>query len=180
MVDSHGVPSGLTLPREDALSLKLKGYYVPIAVTVVHNNFGEVLVQQRSVNKPADPGKLDLVCGIVSAGEHPTLTAIRESLEETGILPMNVRLIAQGVNIYDRYRYLFAGQTRYRGMSVELPNHEVEWAGMKNAMMLEGLVDSGDIEPVGDFFEHLALASLHHQALSKELPSLAYASPQEA
>ncbi|OGD08383.1 hypothetical protein A2899_01460 [Candidatus Amesbacteria bacterium RIFCSPLOWO2_01_FULL_49_25] len=52
----------------------------------VFNNKGEVLLQQRSMNKANDPGKWTITAaGHVGAGENPKGSAKREVKEELGI-----------------------------------------------------------------------------------------------
>lgn len=52
----------------------------------VFNKDGEVLIQQRSLNKKSDPGSWKITAaGHVSAGEDPKLAAERELLEELGL-----------------------------------------------------------------------------------------------
>ena len=52
--------------------------------TMVQN--GELLLQQRSLNKDVQPGKWDTsVAGHIDIGETPVEAALREALEEVGV-----------------------------------------------------------------------------------------------
>lgn len=158
LVDEYGQVQVVGLPRAEACANTDPDLYVPIAVAVVFNAMGHVLVQQRSASKIVDRKCLDFVCGIVSSGENPAATAARESCEETSVVPVNIELIAEGINVYRRYRYLFVGETDRQGMTVSSPNDEVEWAGLMDPRQAEDLVRSGLFKAVGDFHAHLTMA----------------------
>jgi len=163
LVDEYGQVQVVGLPREEACANANPDLYVPIAVAVVFNGLGQVLVQQRAKTKKVDGGALDFVCGIVSSGEHPETTAARESFEETTVAPSNIQLIAEGINVYRRYRYLFVGQTDREGLTVATPNDEVEWAALMNPGLARLMVRGGRYKSVGDFRTHLSLAEDSHK-----------------
>ncbi|MBI2484456.1 NUDIX domain-containing protein [Candidatus Uhrbacteria bacterium] len=78
-------------------------------IGVIFDKEGRVLVHKRAQTKEVNPGDIDHVCGGVKSGEKPEEAIIRESDEETTIKPHNLRVVFQGVNAYNRYRYLFVG-----------------------------------------------------------------------
>lgn len=158
LVDADGNVQVVGLPREEACANQDPDLYVPIAVAVVFNGLGQVLVQQRSHRKLVDGGKLDLVCGIVASGEDPQETAARETMEETLVQPVGLRQIAAGVNVYRRYRHLFIGHSDQSGRTVTEANEEVEWAQFMNPVSARLMALGPRYRAVGDFREHLDLA----------------------
>lgn len=157
LVDERGEVQVPYLTREEAFANRGPNLFVPIAVGVIFDGLGRVVTQQRSRHKPVDKNKLDLVCGVVSSGEQPEVTIVRETEEEVEVTPTDIVLIAEGVNIYKRYRYLLVGQT-IESANITVPNHEVEWAAMKTPDEIRAFIRTGQYTPVGDLIEHLALA----------------------
>jgi len=61
---------------------------------LVFNDGGKLLLQKRSMNKDAEPGKWDTsVGGHVSPGEDFRTAALREMKEELGIIPDEITLL---------------------------------------------------------------------------------------
>lgn len=122
-----------------------------IVIAVVFDGLGRMLVQRRAVEP--NIGSLDHICGAVDSGEAPEVAAAREATEETGITPRNLRLVAQGINEYNRYRYLFIGQA-----SDEEPvgnPAEVQWVGYLHPDELRAGQAAGDLTFVDGFFEDI-------------------------
>ena len=95
------------------------------------------------------------MCGGVATGETPLDAAKRETEEETGLMPHNLRLVADGVNEYNRYRYLFVGEVE--GESKVDPD-EIEWIGYFPLDDLRQKHQSGELTFVDGFFADLDLA----------------------
>lgn len=159
LVDSSGAARTPGLPRDEAFERAQSDpeLYIPIAVAVIFNGIGWVLVQKRAGGK-VDAGKLDLVCGIVPAGEDPADTAVRESIEETNVEPFGVRGIHQGVITPENYRHLFVGYSDRSGRTVTEPNAEVEWVRFMHHVAATALAGIKGQKAVFGFKEHLGLA----------------------
>ena len=55
------------------------------------------MLQPKSIkSKKVNPGDIDHVCGGVVSGETPEQAVIRETEEETGLTPNNLKLVAKG------------------------------------------------------------------------------------
>ena len=154
LVDKTGTIQKQKILRKDADSHN--GLYLPIIIGVIFNPNGEILVQKRALAKKVNPGDIDLICGGIRSGETPEEAAIREAIEETGIAPTDLQIIAQGVNNYNRYRYLLIGN------SSEDPNifnpEEVEWVRFIHLDELRAKSDSKEFTYVNEFFEVIELA----------------------
>lgn len=91
IVDIHGNTIGVA-PRSEIHgnpSLLHKVVHV-----LVFNDRGELLLQKRSMNKDVAPGKWDTsVGGHVPNGEDLVTAAIRETEEELGITPDNLKFL---------------------------------------------------------------------------------------
>jgi 8-oxo-dGTP diphosphatase len=128
--------------------------HLQIIIAVVVNKSGEVLVHQRSLNKKVDPGYIDLVCGAVVSGETSIEAAIRESKEETGVNIQDVKIIAQGINSYNRFRSLLLAVT---GDLPVLNNQDAEWVEFIAPEKLDEMKKSGKVKFVDEFFEDINL-----------------------
>src|SRR5690606_11983895 len=85
-------PGGLTLARIERAAMRPLG----LATRAVHLNAytadRRMWIAQRSLTKNTDPGKWDtLVGGLVAAGESLQEALWRESYEEAGLLPAQMR-----------------------------------------------------------------------------------------
>ena len=76
--------------------------HLQIVIGVVINKEGFILVHKRARTKKVNPGDVDHVCGGVISGEKPEEAMVRESMEETGIRPLNVRIVASGINSFSQ------------------------------------------------------------------------------
>jgi 8-oxo-dGTP pyrophosphatase MutT (NUDIX family) len=108
------------------------------------------------MTKSSEKGKIDHVCGSVISGETPEEAAIRESKEETGIDPNNVRIVDKGLNKYNRYRYLLVGKTDC--LPGKFDPNEVEWVKFISLEKLRKDETSGEFKFVGEFFEDTEIA----------------------
>jgi len=83
LVDARGVPTGVVIRRGDPMP---EGMYRQICDAWIVNSRGELLIQQRSMQKRNWPGLwADSAGGAVQAGESPEEGCRREVLEEIGV-----------------------------------------------------------------------------------------------
>jgi mutator protein MutT len=154
LVDSNGkiIKTGV----ERGEDMKLDGLYVQIALVIIINSTGNILVHKRSKTKKTHPGYIDHACGAIQTGESPEIAGVREAKEEIGVTPKSLKLIRHGVNEYNTYAYIFVGH------SDETPKivtpEEVDWVGVKSLDELKELKSSGKANFVDGFFEDLELA----------------------
>lgn len=111
--------------------------HMQIAIVVVLDEQNRVLVHRRALTKAVNPGDIDHICGAVMAEETPVQAAAREAAEEAGVELQAIRLIAEGVNEYGRYRYLFTA--RAHGEPVVVDEREVAWVGFMHLDALRAL-----------------------------------------
>lgn len=154
LVDASGVIQKRAVPRTKIdLYPKL---YLQIVIGVIFNSKDEILVHKRAVTKRVDPGCIDHICGGLISGETPEKGVEREGIEETGVGIKNVRVVYEGINKYNRYRYLLIGE------SDDLPGkpdpREVEWIRYIGIEELRQKQESGEHEFVGEFFEDTDIA----------------------
>lgn len=147
LVDSQGVVRKTQVPKEQTRDYE--GLYAQVVIVILFDTTGRVLVHKRLHTKGVNPGDIDFVCGMVENAESPLEAAIRETSEETGLVPQNLQLVHQGVNSYGRYRYLFTGNAS--GKPIPQTNHEVEWVRFLARKQLE---TAGSV--VDEFHEDLA------------------------
>lgn len=147
LVDKHGQIIKQNIPRNR--SRAYPDLYAQVVIVVLFDRRGRVLVHKRKVTKTVNPGDIDFVCGMVDTGETPLEAAVRESIEETGLHPENLRLVHQSINSYRRYRYLFVGTAT--GKPQPTTDHEVEWVKF---LSREVLARSDPV--VDEFYEDLA------------------------
>lgn len=154
LVDSTGMIRERKVPRSSAISFP--HLHLPIIIAVIVNPRGEILVQRRALHKKVNPGDVDHVCGGVMSGETPEEATIREALEETGISPIDIHIIEQRVNTYNRYRYLMLGRSSDPVKATD--PKEVEWARFMQLDELRAKQSSGELTFVDDFFEDTQMA----------------------
>ena len=83
VLDENGVKTGEVVTRKE---VHKNGLWHRIIVVSIINKNGNLLMQQRSLNKDSNPGKWDVsAAGHVSSGQTSTESAIRETQEELGI-----------------------------------------------------------------------------------------------
>ena len=121
-----------------------------VAVVVVVNDKGHILVHERSNDKTVDPGLIDHVCGGVQAGETPEQAARREAYEETGLELDELHLVSQSVNSYNRFKHLFLG--RANGKPRPEPG-EANWSDWRTPFALRSAQQSKVLGFVGHFAE---------------------------
>ncbi len=90
------------------------------------------------------------------SGETPEAAVTREALEETGVKPLNLKIVAQGLNKYNRYRYLLLGESDDEPRKVD--SAEVKWARFIHPDELRKGLNSGELTFVDEFFEDTELA----------------------
>jgi 8-oxo-dGTP pyrophosphatase MutT (NUDIX family) len=155
LVNSKGEIMRTAVERDDMHSYEEERLYLQNIVAVVINDLGHVLVQERAQTKRISPGHIDHVCGAILSGESPEETVRRETYEEIGIELDDVHLIAQGVNAYERYRYLFRGESK--GLHLPQPRNlgEVAWTAYKQPDELRAKNRTRKLKFVKGFFEDL-------------------------
>lgn len=83
IVTKEGKPTGKNALKSEIHS---KGYYHNTAHVWLYNDAGEILLQQRSLQKVICPGMWDVsVAGHVDSGETLNSGALRETKEEIGL-----------------------------------------------------------------------------------------------
>lgn len=83
VLDENGIKTGEILARKE---VHKKGIWHRVIVVAIIDNNNQILMQQRSYKKDANPGKWDIsVAGHISAGQTSLEAAIREVEEEVGI-----------------------------------------------------------------------------------------------
>ncbi|OQA56075.1 MAG: isopentenyl-diphosphate delta-isomerase [Candidatus Omnitrophica bacterium ADurb.Bin277] len=97
VVDERGNPSEQGFSKKE---VHKKGLWHMTAHIYFFDPEGKLLLQKRSLQKSASPGKLQVaVSGHVNYGEDPAAAAVREAEEESGIQIDRERLrLASGVN----------------------------------------------------------------------------------
>ncbi len=160
LVNSDGVIVERAVPRNDLA--RYDNLYMQVAIVVIRNSLGAVLVHERAAVKPVAGGKVDHVCGGVKSGKTPEWTALDEAMDEVHVKPDNLRKVWTGLNVYDRYCHLFVGDSEYTPTPDELDPKEVAWAAYYQPDELRAKEKSGELEFVDCFFEDLDHA-LNHQ-----------------
>lgn len=154
LVDSEGIVIKTGVERGE--SMNLGGLHVQVAIVIIMNSAGNILVHRRSRNKKVNPGYIDHACGAIQSGESPEEAGVREAKEEIGVTPKFLKLIKQGINEYNTYSYIFVGY------SDETPKivtpEEVDWVGILSPTELKELNSSDKEKFVDGFFEDLELA----------------------
>lgn len=153
LVDKDGKILEYAVPRDDLAHYD--NLHMQIAVVVIKNSLGAVLVHERSAVKKVAPGKVDLVCGAVKSGKTPEWTAFDEATDEVHVKPENLRKAWAGVNAYERYCHLFVGDSEYAPTADELDPDEVAWAAYYLPEDLRAKEKTGEFKFVDCFFEDL-------------------------
>ncbi len=154
LVDDKGIIRELDIPRS-----KINTYpnlHLQIAIGVIFDDGGKILVERRSLTKSTEAGKIDHVCGAIQSGESPEQAISRESIEETGILPINLKTISRELNLYGCYKYLLVGEVHDNPEII--CSNESEWVKFMSNEELKEMEKSGELEFVKDFFENNQLA----------------------
>jgi 8-oxo-dGTP pyrophosphatase MutT (NUDIX family) len=154
LVDASGHTQKQSVDRDDIDAYD--ALYMPIVVVVIFNKNGDLLIHKRSLTKSTAPGSIDHVCGGVLTGEKIVDAALRETREEVGVIPHNLKLVMAGVNKYRRYRNLFVG-TSEEEPTLSEPN-DIEWIAWTPRRELEAKRDSGEWQFSKEFWEEVGLA----------------------
>jgi len=154
LVDTSGKIQKRGVPRSEADLYP--DLHLQIVIGVIVDTEGRILVHQRAKTKKVNPGDIDHVCGGVMSGETPEEAAARETMEETGVKPGNLRVITQGINKYNRFRYLLAGESNDTPGLTDPA--EVEWVRFISLDELREKQHSGEFTFVDEFFEDTELS----------------------
>jgi len=154
LVDASGIIQKQRIPRSEVDSYP--DLHLQIVIGVVLDKKGRMLVHKRAQTKRVNPGDIDHICGGVMSGETPEVAAAREAVEETGVKPLNLKIVSQGVNKYNRYRYLLLGESNDEPGGVDPA--EVEWVRFIHPDELRMKLSSGELTFVDEFFEDTELA----------------------
>lgn len=160
LVDAAGVPRVFGVPRSEVKRRKdeflSQGLYQPIVVVVVFDDAGQVVAQVRGKGKAGDgDDEIDLVCGVISAGETWEIAARREAREEIGVALVDLAIVDQRVNGYKRYRTL--ALARALGEPRVINQHEVAQVIPASLEELRDLQEKGAVF-VNGFFSDIELA----------------------
>lgn len=169
LVNAHGEPQE-TIPRTEAkqrrAELLAAGKYMPVVAAVVFDRLGSILVHRRGTGgHTADvrSGVLDLVYGGLPVGMDPEQAVRKETREETGVhVDGAFRLISEGLNVNQFYRYFYVGTTmitddQLRLVTLETPE-ETTWVGFMTLKALREAQQSGMEEFAGSFFGDIEAA----------------------
>jgi len=103
ILDADGNYTGKSIMKSEAHK---KGIYHPSIHVWFYTKNGEVLIQQRAINKDTHPGLWDVsVAGHIGAGEDVVDSAIREVQEEIGLDITNKELHKLGVFKYSYHHH---------------------------------------------------------------------------
>jgi 8-oxo-dGTP pyrophosphatase MutT (NUDIX family) len=149
LVDSSGTIQKQSVPRTEVD--RYPDLHLQIVIGVIFDKQGRLLVHKRAQTKKVNPGDIDHVCGGIKTDETLEQAMVRESLEETGLKPANVKVIAQGINKYKRYRYLLVGKSD--GEPGQVDPTEVEWVRFIDLEELKNKNTSSEFTFVDEFFE---------------------------
>jgi 8-oxo-dGTP pyrophosphatase MutT (NUDIX family) len=156
LVDASGQIQKRGVSRTKAEQDPSPDLHLQIAIAVVFDDLGRVLVQKRALTKKSCPGDLDHVCGAVKTGETPEEAAVREGFEETGLEIHCLRIVEQGLNSYHRFRHLLVGLAR--GEPKPSDPTEIEWVRFMYPQELRGKQKTGELTFVDEFFQDMELA----------------------
>ncbi len=83
VLDENGIKTGRVATRDE---VHREGLWHRIILVAILDDQNHILLQQRSDNKPTNPGMWDIAtAGHVDAGEDSLTAAVREVVEEIGI-----------------------------------------------------------------------------------------------
>lgn len=150
LVDANGVIQKLSVLRSEID--QYPGLHLQIVIGVFLNTHGEVLVHKRAQCKKVNPGDIDHVCGAVMSCETTEQAILRETEEETGIIPKSLKLVTKGLNTHGRYRYLYSGTADGRPVVDET---EADWVKFIHPNLLKQGFDNGEMSLVDEFFEDM-------------------------
>jgi len=152
LVDASGI-----IQKRGVLRSQIHKYpelHLQIVIGVISNNSGEILVHKRAQKKKVNPGDIDHVCGGVMSGETPEQAVIRETEEETGLTPNNLKLVTKGLNSYNRYRFLYSGSAEGNPIT---DKSNAEWVKFIHPNDLNQGLETGQMSYVDEFFKDTEL-----------------------
>jgi 8-oxo-dGTP pyrophosphatase MutT (NUDIX family) len=164
LVNHLGTPSNVIIQRWD--NITRTDLCVPLAVTVILNDDGDIAVHQRAPHIHRG-SHLDNACGVITVtDENPTAAAIRETREEFCIRIHNPQLIHRYVVVNppgrDRHRTLFLAHSN-GPLTVTNPT-EVQWARFVPLQQLHDWQRTDRYPFVPQFFHDLNTVLPHHPA----------------
>ena len=122
------------------------------------NDKGELLIQQRSLNKDDRPGVYDASVGAqVSSGETYKQTALRETEEELGVKIRDLKVVCKYKSFSGRQREIRMLFLAYHNGPFKIDKEEVEGVEFKTVQDIEDLIREDKIEFTDGFkisFEH--------------------------
>jgi 8-oxo-dGTP pyrophosphatase MutT (NUDIX family) len=154
LVNQHGEIQKVGVPRHEVGNHS--DLHMQIVIVIAFDSLLRMLVHRRGTEK-SDAEKFDHICGAIQSGETPEAAAMREGLEETGVVLKNVRKVHEGVNEYSRYRHLLVADTEGEP-SISDPK-EVMWVGYMHPDKLRVIHAAGEIGFVDGFFEDVELVA---------------------
>ncbi|HTE58213.1 MAG TPA: NUDIX hydrolase [Verrucomicrobiae bacterium] len=154
LVDRNGKLIVTGVERNDALEYP-QGF-MQIAVVVVFNDQGDILAHQRASTKSVDPDCIDHICGGIQSGQTPEQAAQQEGDQETGVTYNRLVRAHQGVNAYNRYRYIFGAISNDTPQTKE-PD-QVQWVKWAKPHELEEWRDQQTYPFVEEYFLEIELA----------------------
>lgn len=114
--------------------LKFKQWLVESAeifsACVILLNRDRVLILQRGKNAPWMPGKWNLPGGGGDQGETPAQTASREVVEESGIVPKNLRLLKMIDDSEMGHIYFFIGEA-VGNVKLNYESKDAKWVSLQ-------------------------------------------------
>lgn len=165
VLDENGIRTGRIATREE---VHREGLWHQIAVVVIIDNDGRILLQQRSKNKRTNPEKWDIAAaGHVDAGEDSLLTARREVEEELGIVVDNLQFLLsysresryewQGESLLDRQLFdcFLSRVVKVDIDGLRLQDSEVQAAMLCTAMEFRRMIDNGDMVKRSSLYEEV-------------------------
>jgi 8-oxo-dGTP pyrophosphatase MutT (NUDIX family) len=160
LVDAVGTAKIFGIPRSEVKRRKdeflTQGLYQPIVIVVVIDHENRILAQVRGKAKAGDGNdQIDLVCGVISAGEKWDTAARREAREEIGVELTDLTMVDQRINGYKRHRTLAVA--RAQGEPRILDHDEVAHVFPASLKELRDLEQDGAVF-VGGFFSDIDLA----------------------
>lgn len=165
VLDENGIKTGEILTRKEVHRRGL--WHKVVAVAIIDEN-NQILMQQRSLKKNADPGKWDIsAAGHISAGQSSLEAAIRETFEEVGIIVTDTQLqyiltykddYKNKINdsIYKEFFDCYIAKVKEINMNdIILQESEVADAKLATKEQFKSMVESGNMVKRPEFYKAL-------------------------